>query len=130
MESLEHLEEPEQALARLRPRCEKLVLRVNACEAAPRRLFAGPMPMWSARFYVDALHRAGWKVTHLSNRRPASVRSPFEWRYSVFFTTKPWMYASFPLVDIRRVSATQPPTRICLSSIGSGGNVAIIYCLS
>ena len=51
MESLEHLEEPEQALARLRPRCEKLVIRVNTCEAAPRRLFAGSMPMRSARFY-------------------------------------------------------------------------------
>ena len=121
MESLEHLEEPEKALARLRPRCEKLVIRVNTCEAARRRLFAGSMPMRPARFYVDALHRAGWKVTHLSNRRPASVRSPFEWLgglrsagivcpddphlralwdYSMFFTTKPWMYASFPLVDI------------------------------
>ena len=121
MESLEHLEEPEKALARLRPRCEKLVIRVNTCETAPRRLFGGSMPMRSARFYVDALERAGWKVTHLSNRRPASVRSASEWLrglrgagiaspddphlralwdYSVFFTTRPWMYASFPLVDI------------------------------
>ena len=47
MESLEHLEQPERALAGLRPRCKKLVIRVNTCEADSRRRFAGSMPMRS-----------------------------------------------------------------------------------
>ena len=38
MESLEHLEHPERALGELRRRCKKLVIRVNTCEAGPRRL--------------------------------------------------------------------------------------------
>ena len=121
MESLEHLEHPGRALARLRPRCKKLVMRVNTCEAEPRRLFAGSMPMQPTRHYLDALKSAGWTVTHVANRRSASLRSPFEWLaglktadavgsddphlralwdYSVFFTTKPSMYAAFPLMDI------------------------------
>lgn len=121
MESLEHLEHPEQALTRLRGRCEKLVMRVNTCEAAPRRLFAGSMPMLSTDFYLGALERAGWHVRHVSNRRAEALRSPFEWLaglcaaglvrpddahlralwdYSVLFTTKPSMYATFPLVDL------------------------------
>lgn len=121
MESLEHLEQPEQALARLRTRCEKLVMRVNTCETAPRRLFAGSMPMLSTADYLGALERSGWRVRHLSNRRPESLRSPFEWLaglraaglvdpddahlralwdYSVLFTTRPSLYAAFPLVDI------------------------------
>ena len=121
MESLEHLEHPEQALTRLRGRCEKLVMRVNTCEAAPRRLFAGSMPMLSTDDYIGALERAGWNVKYVSNRRAEALRSPFEWLaglsaaglvrpddphlralwdYSVLFTTKPSMYATFPLVDI------------------------------
>jgi hypothetical protein len=121
MESLEHLEQPEQALIRLRSRCERLVMRVNACETAPRRLFAGSMPMLSTADYLGMLERSGWRVTHVSNRRPEALRSPFEWLsglraaglvnpddahlralwdYSVLFTTKPSLYATFPLVDI------------------------------
>jgi hypothetical protein len=121
MESLEHLERPEKALARLRPRCRKLVMRVNTCETEARRLFAGSMPMQSTRFYLDSLTRTGWNVTHVSNRRAESLRSPFEWLaglrtagmecpddphlralwdYSVFFTTRPSVYATFPLMDI------------------------------
>jgi len=121
MESLEHLEQPEKALARLRPRCKKLIIRVNTRESGPRRLFAGSMPMRSTRFYVHALESAGWKVTHLSNRRSESLRSPFEWLakltradmawpenphlralwdYSVLCVTKPSIYINFPLMDI------------------------------
>ncbi len=121
MESLEHLEYPGRALAGLRPHCRKLVMRVNTCELESRRLFAGSMPMQPTRYYLDALTRAGWKVTHVANRRSASLRSPFEWLaglksaglessddphlralwdYSVFFTTRPSMYAAFPLMDI------------------------------
>lgn len=121
MESLEHLEHPERAFASLRPRCQKLVMRVNTCEAESRRLFAGSMPMHSTDYYVTALENAGWKVTHLSNRRSESLRSPFEWLarlraagivcpddphlralwdYCVFFTTRPAMYATFPLIDM------------------------------
>jgi hypothetical protein len=121
MESLEHLEQPERALAALRSRCKKLVIRVNTCEAQSRRLFAGSMPMRPTSFYATALEQAGWNVTHVSNRRPESLRSAGEWLaglraagmvspdephlralwdYSVFFTTRPSMYAAFPLVDI------------------------------
>jgi hypothetical protein len=121
MESLEHLEHPEQALIRLRSRCERLVMRVNTCETAPRRRFAGSMPMLSTADYLGALERSGWRVRHLSNRRTEALRSPFEWLaglraagianpddahlralwdYSVLFTTKPSLYAMFPLVDI------------------------------
>ena len=121
MESLEHLEQPEQALAGLRRRCEKLVMRVNTCDGTPRRLFAGSMPMRSTGWYLGAMARAGWKVTHVANRRHESLRSPFEWLaalraaglappedahlralwdYSVFFTARPSMYSVFPLVDL------------------------------
>ena len=121
MESLEHLERPDLALARLRPRCNGLVMRVNTCEAESRRLFAGSMPMRPTRYYLDALKSAGWRVTYVANRRSASLRSPFEWLarleaagvvgsddphlralwdYSMFFTTKPFMYGTFPLMDI------------------------------
>jgi hypothetical protein len=121
MESLEHLEQPERALTILRPRCRKLVIRVNTCEIGSQRLFASSMPMQSTRFYLDALECAGWTVTHVSNRRPESLRSPFEWLaglrragmacpadphlralwdYSVFFANAPSMYANYPLVDI------------------------------
>ena len=121
MESLEHLEQPEKALAQLRQRCRKVVIRANTCEAGPRQLFAGSMPMQSTRFYLDALERTGWRVTHAANRRAESLRSPFEWlaglnrsgaawsgnphlralwEYSVFFSTNPSMYAVYPLMDI------------------------------
>ena len=97
------------------------MIRVNTCEADSRRRFAGSMPMRSISSYVDALKRAGWSVTHLRNRRPESLRSPFEWLaglraagmvcpddphlralwdYSLLFTTRPEMYALYPLVDI------------------------------
>lgn len=121
MESLEHLEQPERALAGLRPRCKKVIIRVNTCEAGPRRLFSGSMPMQSTRYYLDALESAGWNVTHLSNRRSESLHSPFEWLarlrkagmawpddphlralwdYSVLCATKPSTYLTFPLMDI------------------------------
>jgi hypothetical protein len=121
MESLEHLERPERALTMLRPRCKKLVIRLNTCEAESRRLFAGSMPMHSTRFYLDALERAGWAVTHVSNRRPESLRSASAWLdglrkagmawpedphlralwdYSLFFASAPAMYAHYPLMDI------------------------------
>ena len=79
MESLEHLEHPERALGELRRRCKKLVIRVNTCEAGPRRLFAGSMPMQTTTFYLNALERTGWIVTHVANRRSESLRNPFEW---------------------------------------------------
>jgi len=121
MESLEHLEQPERALAQLRRRCKKLVIRANTCEAGPRRLFAGSMPMQSTRFYLDTLERTGWTVTHVANRRSESLRNSFEWlaglkragtvwsddphlralwEYSTFFATTPSMYAIYPLMDI------------------------------
>ena len=121
MESLEHLQHPRRAVGALRSRCDKLVIRVNTCEMGSKRLFAGSMPMQSTRYYVDALTSAGWRVTHVANRRSESLRSAFEWLaglkragivspadphlralwdYAVLFTTKPSMYAAFPLVDI------------------------------
>ena len=121
LESLEHLERPGTVLAQLRPRCERLIIRVNTCEVSPRRLFGRSMPMRPMSHYLDALKLAGWRVTHLENRRAQSVRSPFEWLmgltranmawpadphlralwdYSVLAVANPSMYASLPLIDI------------------------------
>jgi Mycolic acid cyclopropane synthetase len=121
MESLEHLERPKEALVELRTRCDKLVIRVNTCERGSQRLFGGSMPMRSTQYYLDALADASWQVMHLSNRRSESLRSPFEWLarlrkvvkirpdnphlralwdYSIWFSTSPFAYAAFPLMDI------------------------------
>jgi hypothetical protein len=121
LESLEHLEQPETVLLQLRSRCERLIIRVNTSEVSPRRLFARSMPMRPMSHYLDALKRAGWRVTHLENRRAQSIRSPLEWLvglsranmawpadphlralwdYSVSAITNPSMYAGLPLIDI------------------------------